>query len=92
MLYSVNLETFSNAYQRVMKVSPDSIDTMTKRELVIGSLAEASARGVQDEDMLTDSAIAAVTRYQQPTFGPFVRVVRSWLAHSKPRFTIKTDE
>jgi hypothetical protein len=79
MVDSANLETLANAYQRVMKVAPDSIDTKTKRELVIGSLTEASARGVQDEDSLTNSAIAAVTRYQRSTFRAFVRDVLSWL-------------
>jgi hypothetical protein len=85
MVDSANLETLANAYQRVMKVAPDSIDTKTKRKLVIGSLVEASARGVQDEDILTDSAIAAVTRYRQTPFGRFVRDVLSWLARIKPR-------
>jgi hypothetical protein len=84
MVDSANLETLANAYQRVMKVAPDSIDTKTKRKLVIGSLVEASTRGVQDEDILTDIAIAAVTRYRQSPFGPFVHDVLNWLARIKP--------
>ena len=79
MVTSVNLETLANAYQRVMKVLPASIDTKTKRELVIGSLLEASERGVQDEDILTDNAITAVTRHQQSTVGRFVRGLLSRL-------------
>jgi hypothetical protein len=79
MAGSVNLETLANAYQRVMKILPDSIDSKTKRELVISSLVEASERGVQDEDILTDSAITAVTRHQQSTVGRFVRGLLSRL-------------
>src|SRR6266404_1898712 len=73
MAGSVNLETLANVYQRVMKVLPDSIDSKTKRELVISSLVEASERGVRDENILIDSAITAVTRYQHSTVGRFVR-------------------
>ena len=80
MASSVNLETLANVYQRVMKVLPDSIDSKTKRELVISSLVEASERGVQDENILTDSAITAVTRYQHSTVGRFVRGLLSRLA------------
>ena len=78
-LETVNLETLANAYQRVMKVLPDSIDSKTKRELVISSLVEASDRGVKDEDILTDSVITAVARYQQSTVGRFVRDLLSRL-------------
>jgi hypothetical protein len=78
MVASVNLETLANAYQRVMKVLPDSIDSKTKRGLVISSLVEASERGVQDEDILTDNAITSVTRHQQSTVGRF----RSWSSES----------
>ena len=80
MVASINLATLANAYQRVMKVLPDSIDSKTKRELVISSLVEASERGVRDENILTDSAITAVTRYQHSTVGGFVRGLLSRLA------------
>jgi len=79
MAGSVNLETLANAYQRVMKVLPDSINTKTKRELVISSLVEASERGVRDENILIDSAITAVTRYQHSTVRRFVRGLLSRL-------------
>jgi hypothetical protein len=78
-LETVNLETLANAYQRAMKALPDGIDSKTKRELVISSLVDASERGVQDEDILTDSAITAVTRHQQSTVGRFVRDLLSRL-------------
>jgi len=78
-LETVNLETLANAYQRAMKVLPDSIDSKTKRELAISGLVEASERGVQDEDVLTESAITAVTRHQQSAVGRFVRDLLSRL-------------
>jgi len=68
-LETTNLETIANAYQRAMKVLPDSIDTRTKRQLAIGNLVAASERGIQDEDVLADGVIAAVASYQQSIVG-----------------------
>src|SRR5689334_21997822 len=79
MVASVNLETLANAYQRAMKALPDGIDSKTKRQLAISSLVEASERGVRNEDILTESAITAVTRHQQSTVGRFIRDLLSRL-------------
>jgi hypothetical protein len=60
------IDTLAKAFQRAMEVPPPAgVDAATARKLVIGSLLEASDRGVKDETILTDTAILAVAMYRE---------------------------
>jgi hypothetical protein len=63
---SGELDTLARAFQRAIDALPPSgVDLETARKLMIGSLLEAADRGVTDEDILTDTAIAVIAMYRQ---------------------------
>jgi hypothetical protein len=59
-------DVVAKVFKRVMDALPSSSRTPDVRvKIIISSLLDAADRGVTDEDVLTDTALAAATLYEQ---------------------------
>jgi hypothetical protein len=57
------LDLFARALERALRAAPDGYDEEEKRTILMTGIEDAARRGVLDEDVLTDAALAALRLY-----------------------------
>jgi hypothetical protein len=60
---SAELDMFARAFERALAAAPDDFDAETKKALLVSGIMGAAGRGVRDENILTDAALAALALY-----------------------------